>query len=295
MRKWLIAFWNVITFPFRLIIWIIRGIKPAIAKSRQSYSNIRKFFTEEPEDSSLPDTFAKVVKQPVGIFEHLDALRKHLFRSIICMGLMAAIAAVFTPRLIDFLAKPIGGVSVLTAIEVTESIGVYMRVALMMGFAASLPYISFEFWLFIAPGIHPKSRVFSLIALPAVFILFILGVAFAYFVMLPTALPFLASILNIQTQWRVASYISFTTSVMFWIGLFFEFPIVIFVLAAIGLIKAKTLLNQWRLAIVIISIIAAMITPTVDPLSMSLVMGPMIILYALSTGLAFIAQRRHEA
>jgi sec-independent protein translocase protein TatC len=82
---------------------------------------------------------------------------------------------------------------------------------------------------------------------------------------------------------------------MFWIGLFFEFPIVIFVLAAIGLIKAKTLLNQWRLAIVIISIIAAMITPTVDPLSMSLVMGPMIILYALSTGLAFIAQRRHEA
>jgi sec-independent protein translocase protein TatC len=70
---------------------------------------------------------------------------------------------------------------------------------------------------------------------------------------------------------------------------------VIFVLAAIGLIKAKTLLNQWRLAIVIISIIAAMITPTVDPLSMSLVMGPMIILYALSTGLAFIAQRRHEA
>jgi sec-independent protein translocase protein TatC len=81
---------------------------------------------------------------------------------------------------------------------------------------------------------------------------------------------------------------------MFWVGIAFEFPLVIYVLASFGLIKARMLLQQWRLAVVIIAVLAAAITPTVDPVNMSLVMGPMILLYFLSIGLASLAQRGRQ-
>jgi sec-independent protein translocase protein TatC len=81
---------------------------------------------------------------------------------------------------------------------------------------------------------------------------------------------------------------------MFWIGVAFEFPLVIYFLASLGLVRAKFLIDQWRLAIVIIAVMAAIITPTVDPVNMSLVMGPMIVLYFLSIGLAYLAQRGRD-
>jgi sec-independent protein translocase protein TatC len=109
--------------------------------------------------------------------------------------------------------------------------------------------------------------------------------------MMPTALPFLINFMGINTDPRPSSYIGFVTGLMFWIGVAFEFPLVIYLLASLGLVKAKLLASQWRLAIVIIAIVAALITPTVDPVNMSLVMGPMIALFFLSIGLAYIAQR----
>jgi sec-independent protein translocase protein TatC len=170
-----------------------------------------------------------------------------------------------------------------------------MRVALLAGFALALPYIAFELWLFIAPGLKPRSRVYGLIALPSTAILFILGMAFAYFIMLPTALPFLLHFMGITTIPRPSNYVTFVTGLMFWIGVAFEFPLVVFVLAEVGLVKAKQLKDQWRLAIVIIAVIAAVVTPTVDPINMSLVMAPMTILYFLSVGLAYFAQRRRTS
>jgi sec-independent protein translocase protein TatC len=115
--------------------------------------------------------------------------------------------------------------------------------------------------------------------------------AFAYFVMLPAALPFLLNFMGIATIPRPSSYIKFVTGIMFWLGVAFEFPLVIYLLARLGLVRAEMLQQQWRLAIVIIAIVAAVITPTVDPVNMSLVMGPMIVLYFLSIFLAKIAQR----
>jgi sec-independent protein translocase protein TatC len=115
--------------------------------------------------------------------------------------------------------------------------------------------------------------------------------AFAYYVMMPAALPFLLNFMGIQAELRPASYYSFLTGVMFWIGIAFEFPLVIYALTAIGLIHPKVLAEQWRLAIILIALLAAAITPTVDPINMSLVMGPMILLYFISIGLSRIAYR----
>lgn len=167
-----------------------------------------------------------------------------------------------------------------------------MRIALLGGFALALPYITFELYLFIAPGIRARSRVIGLLAIPVAFLFFIGGMAFAYFVMMPTALPFLINFMGIKTVPRPASYVKFVTGLMFWIGIAFEFPLIIFAMAGMGLVRAEDLMKQWRIAVVVIAIISATITPTIDPVNMALVMGPLIVLYFLSIGLAKIAQGR---
>lgn len=261
---------------------------------RQFFKRIKHFFTAEVEDSDLLDVVNKTVSNPSGLIDHFDALRKHLLRSILALGITTGFAFFYTPRLIDLLARPVGGLQALTAIDITEPIGVFMRVSLLMGFSLALPYITFEVLLFIAPGLRPKERIYGLIALPAIAIFFIGGVSFAYFVMMPVAVPFLMNFLEVGTEIRPASYISFVTGLMFWVGVAFEFPLVIYVLAVLNIVNHRLLLEHWRIAIVVIAVFAALITPTIDPVNMSLVMGPMVILYFFSIFLAYIAQRNRR-
>jgi sec-independent protein translocase protein TatC len=288
MRKIFSGLWRILTFPFRLIDRIFRTISRWTGRLSNDLHNL---LTEEPEDESLPDTFAKTMENPMGLMEHIGALRKHLLRAVVFMAVATVFSFAFTAQIIDILAEPVGGIAGLQAIDVTESVGTFMRVALLCGFALALPYIAFELWLFAAPGLSRRARLIGLIAIPLVVIFFLGGVAFAYFGMLPTALPFLLNFMGITTIPRPSTYIGFVTSIMFWIGVAFEFPLVIFVLASMNLIQPRTLARQWRLAIVVIAVMAAAITPTVDPINMSLVMGPLIILFILSIGLAYLAQR----
>lgn len=268
---------RLLTFPFK---WIRIVVK-----------DIREFLTEEPEDAPLADTLQKAVSNPQSLLIHLDALRKHLVRAVFALVITTAISFSFASRIIDFLAQPIGGISKLVAIDPTEPLGTFMRVALLSGFVFALPYIVLELWLFIAPGLNRDSRIFGLFAIPVATIFFIGGMIFAFYIMLPTAIPFLLNFGGITSQIRPSSYIRFVTAILFWFGLGFQFPLVIYVLARVGLIHAKTLSSQWRLAVVILAVLAAAITPTVDPVSMSLVLGPMIVLYFFSILLAMIAEK----
>jgi sec-independent protein translocase protein TatC len=291
MRNALKKIWRIISAPFRLIIWIVNKIF-------QWFGNIlggfRVFFLEEPEETSLSESLAKAAQAPMEILDHLNELRKNLFRALLFFMFSTALAFVFVQDLLDWISQPIGGINSLQAIEVTEPLGTVMRVVLLAGFSVSLPYITFEIWLFTAPGLKRRARISGIIAIPIAFIFFIGGMAFTYYVMMPTALPFLINFMGITTVPRPSSYVKFVTGLMFWIGIAFEFPLVIFALANMGLVKAKTLAAQWRIAILVIAIVSAAITPTIDPINMGLVMGPMILLYFLSIGLAFIAQGRRE-
>ena len=195
----------------------------------------------------------------------------------------------FTIPLMRYLAIPVGGLENLQAIKVTEEVGVFMRVALTSGIAIMLPYIVFELWLFAAPGLRPRERKFGLTGIPFATILFLAGMAFTFFILLPTALPFLGSFTDIKQLWTAQDYFGFVTGLMIWIGIFFEFPLVIYILTSIGFVKPDVLAKQWRLAIVIIAILAAIITPTIDPVNMGLVMLPMSLLYFISIGLSYIA------
>ncbi|MGD8405074.1 MAG: twin-arginine translocase subunit TatC [Anaerolineales bacterium] len=287
MRKFFSALWWLVTAPFRLI-WAI------ITFPFRAYVQIRAFLSDEPEEHDLSEVLSTTLSDSdarQSLWDHIEALRHHLLRSLLALAVGVGISFIFTQPLIHYLATPIGGLEELKAIEVTESIGVYMKVALLSGVVLALPYIAFEFWLFAAPGLRPRSRSFGLIAIPLATLLFVGGMAFAFYVMMPAALPFLLNFMGIQAELRPASYYNFVTGVMFWIGVSFEFPLVIYALTAIGFIKPKILAEQWRLAIIIIAILAAAITPTVDPVNMTLVMGPMIVLYFVSIGLSRIAYR----
>lgn len=287
MRKFFSGLWWLVTAPFRLL-W---GM---ISFPFRSFRQIREFLTDEPEEHDLVDVLSTTISDKdirQSLWDHVEDLRKHLLRSLLALSLAVGISFIFTQPLIRYMAEPVGGLETLRAIEVTESIGVFMKVALLSGLALSLPYIAFEFWLFAAPGLKPRSRSFGLIAIPVATLLFLCGMAFAYYVMMPAALEFLLDFMGIQAELRPASYFSFVTSVMFWIGISFEFPLVIYALTSIGFIKPKVLAEQWRLAIIIIAILAAAITPTVDPVNMALVMGPMTLLYFISIGLSRIAYR----
>lgn len=285
MRKFFRRLWRVLAFPFRAVWWIL-------TLPFRAARSTKKFMTSEPEEHSLGDVFSSLVQNEQArqlFWEQIDALRGHLLRAVLGLTVGVGIAFIYTQQMVDFLAIPVGGLGALQAIEVTESIGVFMKVALLGGIAISLPYIAFEFWLFAAPGLRPRERLYGLAGIPMAAIFFIGGIAFTYYLLLPSALPFLLNFLGIKTALRPESYFSFITGLMFWIGLAFEFPLVIYILTAIGLVKPQPLAKNWRIAVVIIAIAAAAITPTVDPVNMGLVMLPMTLLYFISIGLSFIA------
>jgi sec-independent protein translocase protein TatC len=229
----------------------------------------------------------------MGLWVHIDALRKHLFRSLIYMAITTSISFVFITPIMEFMAKPLeGGISALQAVDVTEPVGTVMRVTLLAGLTLAFPLIVLELWFFMAPGLKRVERFFTLLAMPFAYVFFLSGMAFAYYIMLPAALPVLLNFMGLQTLPRPNSYFPFVVNLLFWMGISFEFPLVIFILARMGMVRARDLTNQWRMAIVIIAILSAAITTTTDPANMALVMLPMTILYFISIGLAFIGQKK---
>ena len=270
---------------FSILLWPFRFV-------HASWLKFRGFFMDQPEDSTLGDSLQNAVENPASLLEHLNELRKRLFRAILVLLLGATLAFTFVTPILNWLAQPVGGIDKLQAVEVTEPVGVVMRVSLLVGFALALPYITFELLLFVAPALNPRARLYSLLGIPLVFVFFIGGMAFAYYLLLPAALPVMLHFMGIPTLPRPNSYIQFVTALMFWLGFFFEMPLLSYVLASMGILKGQMLKSNWRIAVLIISIVAAVVTPTVDPVNMMLVMLPLLGLYMLSMILAFLARPR---
>ena len=285
MRKFFIGVWRVITLPFRLVFAII-------AFPFRTIHRFYKLLNSEPDERPIADVFADLVTEKEvrdQLWEQVEAFRMHLLRSVLVLAAFVIAAFWVAQPAMAFLAEPVGGLEKLQAILVTEEIGVFMRVAMTLGIAAAFPYIAFELWLFAAPGLRPREKKMGLVGIPIASLLFLTGMAFTFYVLLPAALPFLGSFTSISQFWSAREYFSFVTGLMLWIGGFFEFPLIIYLLTAIGLVNPKFLADQWRLAIVIIAVLAAAITPTVDPVNMGLVMAPMILLYFISIGLSYLA------
>jgi len=230
----------------------------------------------------------------MSIWMHLDELRKRLVHSMIAIAVGVVISIIFAEFLLEVIARPIGGFERLLSIQVTENFSAYFRVTLLGGFIIALPFILVQLYLFIKPGLKEIERRWLLIAVPSATLLFITGAAFAYFIMLPAALPFLTEFPGPTVLPKWNDYINFVTSLIFWIGLSFETPLIMYVLAKLGIVNAKGLLKQWRFAVILIAVIAAVATPTPDPINMFILMIPLLALYFLGVLLAAIARRGEQ-
>lgn len=294
MSRFFKALWRVLTFPFVLVFHILAFPFRLIHRAH-------RFLNHEIDDGApILDNLSALATEAEArssFWDHIEALRSHLLRMLIGLAIGVGVSFYFTIPLMEYLARPVEGLANLQAIEVTEELGVFMRVALTSGIAIMLPYLAFEVWLFAAPGLRPRERKFGLAGIPLATVLYLGGMAFTFYVLLPTALPFLEGFTSIASAWTARDYFAFVTGLMLWIGLFFEFPLVIYILTSIGFVNPQLLAQQWRLAIVIIAVLAAAVTPTVDPVNMGLVMLPMSLLYFVSIGLSYIAYagRRRRA
>ena len=230
----------------------------------------------------------------MSLLSHIKELRTRLLVCVIALVVTTALSFAFSQSLAEFLARPIGGLQAMSSIDVTENVSAFMKISLLSGVIMALPVILFEVMAFLMPGLHPKERTWIWMVVPSATIFFSLGVAFAYFFMLPTALPFLLNFMGIVTSPRPNNYFSFVTNLMFWVGVSFEMPLVMYILARLKIISAKGLVKQWRIALVGSAVLAALITPTPDPVNMGLMMLPLFGLYLLSILFAVIARRERK-
>jgi sec-independent protein translocase protein TatC len=232
--------------------------------------------------------------QEMTLWQHLDELRKRLFYILIGLVLGVIVSAIFADTLMMLVAKPIGGMENLLSIQVTENMSVYFQITLLSGFILSLPFSLFQLYRFVAPGLKENERRWVLYAVPLAFLLFIGGVTFGFLVMLPAAIPFLVEFPGPQVLPKWKDYVSFVTNLLFWVGLSFETPLLMYLLAKLGIVDAQGLVKQWRVAIILIAVIAAVATPTTDPINMALLMAPLFILYLLGILLALLAGKKRN-
>ncbi len=227
----------------------------------------------------------------MGLLEHLEELRERLIKSAIALILAIFFSLFFTGRLLKILISPMGELKPVF-LRPTEMIVTYLRVAFIAGMALATPVIVYQLVKFILPALYPHERRYLYWLIPAASFSFLAGLAFAYFVMLPFAVKYLLTFGGdvARAQWTIGEYINFVTNLLFWIGMTFELPLVIYFLSRLGLVSPKWLSRNRKYAVVLIAIIAAVITPTPDPFNMSLVMIPLLLLYEVGVILAKIAR-----
>jgi sec-independent protein translocase protein TatC len=225
----------------------------------------------------------------MSLMEHLQELRVRLMWVGGALLVGTLIAMLFTTQIIEYIIAPLGG-ELPQAIGPTDTIGIFFKVSFAVGAALAMPVIVYQLIAFASPGLYPHEKRALLWTLPGIMLLFLTGAAFAYYLLLPAAIDFLQNFLGtvIRQDWTINLYVGFITRVTFWIGVAFETPLVVAFLARAGLLSGKQLASYWRHAIVIVAVVAAAITPTIDPVNMTIVMAPLAGLYVVSVALAYM-------
>jgi len=231
----------------------------------------------------------------LSVLSHLGELRSRLIRSVIAVAIASVIAFIFRDWIFYILILPAEGIN-LIYIEMTEMIGTIMRVCLAAGIVLAMPYLVYQGIMFVSPALTRKEKKYVYLILPWIALMFLGGVAFGYFILVPPATRFLLTWgADIATpEIRIGNYISIVTRLLLAIGFVFEMPVITTFLSRLGIIKPKWLSDRRRLAIIVAFILAAIITPTFDPINQSLVAVPMIVLYEMSIWLAKLVQRKES-
>jgi sec-independent protein translocase protein TatC len=231
------------------------------------------------------------------ILEHLQELRFRLVVSGAALVVTTGASFVFAKRILEFLKQPAEDRSstfVLIFTEPMEGLVAYFRVALLVGLVAAMPIIIFELLMFVTPALTREEKRWVYAVVVGASLAFVAGVAFAYYVALPPALGFLLNFPEdvAKPQIKIGSYVDFVTRLLFWTGVVFETPLVIMGLARFRVVNARQLLRLWRYAFIGAFVVSAIVTPSIDPVTQSLVAGPIIVLYGIGILLAWLVQPR---
>lgn len=214
----------------------------------------------------------------------------------IAVVITTAIAFFFTTDIIKILTIPAGRVPLIT-LSPTENFTTYMRVALFSGIALAMPVILYEIYAYIDPALLPNERRLALRLGPFILLLFIGGMLFCYFLLLPNAVSFLTHFASdvFVNQLRASEYLSFVTTFILGMGLVFEMPVIIYALVRLHVVKRSWLAKQRRYVFLLVFVVGAIITPTPDPFNQTLVAVPMYLLFELGLFLSRFAARSRAA
>ena len=237
-----------------------------------------------------------VEEKKLTFLSHLREFRSRLVRSVYALLIAIPIAYFLTNKAFDILTAITPNVELIYT-EMTEMLGVFIKVNLLLAFVLALPYIVYQFIMFVSPALTRTEKRYVYVLLPSIFILFIIGALFAYYVLLPRGMNFLLTFNTdiAKPMIKIGDYISLVTTLIFWIGLCFEIPLIIFFLAKIGVVKTKWLTKFRKFAILLAFVVGAVITPTFDPVNQSLVAVPIIFLYELGILLSRFARKKQIA
>jgi sec-independent protein translocase protein TatC len=236
----------------------------------------------------------------MSFLDHLDELRRRLVACAISLGVGTLVAFAFIDRIFSFIMRPLyeklPAGSKLIYTEPTEAFFLKLKIALLAGVVIGAPLIMLQLWLFISPGLYAREKRFALPFILMASLFFVGGAAFNHYVLFPIAWVFLAGFSTDYMMFmpRIAPVFSLYAMLMLAMGLIFEMPAVILVLARMGLATAGFLWRNIKYAILIIFIASAVITPTGDPMTQALMAGPMIALYIVSIGLAWLFGKRRR-
>ena len=254
-------------------------------------------------------------ERKLSVLGHLAELRKRLIRSVIAVTITTVLSFIFYHQIFDILtfksplAKPVFDLLTskfhlfpppnltLIFIEMTEMLGVIMKVSLVSGIILAMPYLTYELIMFVSPALTRREKGYVYLGLPWIALMFAAGVIFTYFILLPPAIKILITFgSDIATpQIKLGNYISTVTRLLLVVGLVFEMPVLTTFLARLGVVKSKWLADKRKIAIVLAFILAGIITPTFDPVNQTLVAVPLVILYEMSIWLARLVQRKEAA
>ncbi|MCL4394875.1 MAG: twin-arginine translocase subunit TatC [Chloroflexi bacterium] len=223
--------------------------------------------------------------------QHLDELRSRLIVSVLALVVATLASLIFTSRLFDLLKEPLPQDVKLIYTAPMEMIGTYFKVSLYAGVILAMPVLLYEVVAFVAPALTRKERRYFFALLPGIFLCFAAGVLFGYKVVLPTALPYLLGLfMDIAQPWlRIGEYISFVSTLLFWLGIAFQTPLVIYMLAKLHIVTPKKLASMRKFAIVLAFVLGAVITPTPDPINQTIVSVPIYLLFEIGILLARFA------
>ena len=245
--------------------------------------------TSPDDDESDDASSAKM-----SFLEHLDELRKRIVNAAIGIAVGVLVGFVFVDRVFNFLLAPTRkvlppGVKMIYT-QPGEAFGMYINVALIVGAVIAAPYVMYQVWLFIAPGLYSNEK---RMAIPFVLLTtggFVLGAAFNHYIAFPFMMAFFASFNGIDLAFmpRLEDTFGLYVKMLLGFGIIFQMPTVVFFLAKMRMVTARFLWSKLRYAILITFIVAAVITPTGDPMNQTIFAAPMILLYLLSIVIAWL-------